>query len=546
MGWQDRVTNALGSVIGGALDIASESFEKANRRSDDPSNRANTSVAMTSAVGRSPLPPEPAQEDPKGLLYDPFALIDQLGFRDRPTGLTYMTLRQMAKKVPVYTAILQTRVNQVSSFGQRQKDKREAGFGIVLRDDKATPTKQDRFRMQQLEDWLLQTGTAWAPGRDDFRTFLRKITRDSLVLDQCCFEIVRNRKGQPAEFYAMDAGTVRIADVPMGGKQDPNQVRYVQVYDEVIISEFAAHEMCFGVRNPRTDIKANGYGFSDLEILINVVTASLWAFQYNQNFFKQGTAAKGVLNFKGSVPDKKIDAFRRQWQMMIAGVSNAHRTPMTNVDDVQWIDMHTDNQKMGYADWMDWLTKIICAVAQFDPAEINFNYGNSGQGGQMFATPVEAKLKNSKDRGLKPLLSDIAHWINVYLIWPQDPYFEFKFLGLDAKSTDQAVDLAKKRSEFIMTVDELRAEEDLPPLPDGAGEVILNPVWLQNKQATQMAEQMEEGEEVPENGKSPMAEDAPPDQDFDFEEIFNREEKSLPVSDELRKSAKVKIYEIEL
>ena len=31
--------------------------------------------------------------------------------------------------------------------------------------------------------------------RDDFETFLKKIVRDSLVYDQCCFEIVPDRSG---------------------------------------------------------------------------------------------------------------------------------------------------------------------------------------------------------------------------------------------------------------------------------------------------------------------------------------------------------------
>ena len=551
MGLRDVVTDTAASFIGGAVDLATESFEKANKRLATPS-------AMIPDTTQSQLPPEPATDDPKSLLYDPFALIDQLGYRDRPSGLTYYTLRNMAKRVPTYTAIDQTRINQVASFGHRQKDEREPGFGVIMRDEKATPTKQDQIRMRQLEDWLLQTGSKWSPGRDSFKTFLRKLVRDSLELDQGCFEIVRNRKGDPSEFYALDAATIRLADVPPGAdaQQNPDQVKYVQIYDEVIISEFAAHEICFGVRNPRTDIRVNGYGFSELEMLINVVTASLWAFEYNKRFFSQGTAARGFLNFKGSVPDRKIDAFRRQWQMMIAGVTNSHRTPMTNVDEVQWIDLHTDNQKMGYSDWMDWLTKITCAVMQFDPAEINFNYGNSGQSGQMFGTPVEQKLKHSKDRGLKPLLEDIASWINIHLIWPLDPYFEFSFLGLDAKSTDQAIELAKKQSEFIKTVDELRAEEDLDPLPDGQGEVILNQIWLQNKQANEMGDQQEmpgedDGFGEDQNALGEMAQDSPNDNvdnDDEFDQTFNQQKSMSDYSDTLSKSrkARIKVYEIEL
>ena len=46
---------------------------------------------------------------------------------------------------------------------------------------------------------------------DDFDTFIRKITRDSLTYDQMCFEIIPDRKGRPAEIVAVDAATIRAA-----------------------------------------------------------------------------------------------------------------------------------------------------------------------------------------------------------------------------------------------------------------------------------------------------------------------------------------------
>lgn len=558
MGLRDRFTDALGGVLGGGIGLLTDSLAKANgdnsRRSDEPANRGTDgTTAMTARTDRAPLPPEPPEEDPRGLLYDPFALIDQLGYRDRPSGLTYNTLREMSRRVPTFTGILQTRINQVSSFGQRQKDKRDPGFGIVLRDDKASPTRQDKIRARQLEDMLLQTGSLWHPGRDNFKTFLRKIVRDTLELDQATFEVQRNRKGDPCAFYALDAATMRLADVPASADSqlDPNQVKYVQVYDEVIISEFAAQEVCFGVRNPRTDIRANGYGFSELEMLINVITASLWSFEYNKRAFSNGTMVNGVMNFKGQVPNKKVDAFRRQWKMMIAGINNAHRMAMTNVDELQWIDFGKSNRDMEYSAWMDWLIKVTCAVMQFDPAEINFNYGNTGQSSQMFATPVDSKLKASKDRGLRPLLSDIAEWLNTHVIWPLDPYFELAFLGLDAKSSDQAIDQSKKRTEFLITVDEARAEEDLDPLPDGKGEVILNPVWLQNAQGMMGGDEGpgEDGEEPDDLGDVTDL-DVPDDEmdsSGDFDQLFPQKSMRPVPLDQLQKSdTRVRVYEIEL
>src|SRR3972149_11921483 len=45
--------------------------------------------------------------DPKGLLYDPFTALDQMGFRERPSALTFSTLGEMDRRVPPFSAYLQ-------------------------------------------------------------------------------------------------------------------------------------------------------------------------------------------------------------------------------------------------------------------------------------------------------------------------------------------------------------------------------------------------------------------------------------------------------
>lgn len=489
MNWQDRIKEQVTDAIGGAINlfgtVAVDSFEKAISKAKDRDGQQNLPPNM----------PEPADEGAKSLMVDPFAIIDQLGFKDRPTGLSYWTLDEMSTKVPIYTGILQTRIHQVANFAIPQQQDREPGYKIVMRDKQKNATKAEQNEAHDLEQWLLYTGSTRKIGKDNFETFLQKITRDSYVYDQACFEIVDNRKGLPSDFYAVDGSTIRIADVPLGAEidDDEDRVRYVQVYDEVVIAEFAAHEMCFGIRNPRTGIRLNGYGFSELEMMVNVITALLWGFEYNRKFFSQGSTTKGILNFRGSIPPKQLDAFRRHWYSLITGVVNAWRTPVTNAEELQYINLHSSNRDMEFAAWMDFLIKLACGICQFDPAEIGFVYGNTGQTSQMFQAPAEARIKSSKDKGLRPILRKLANWINHYLIWRINEDFEIQFTGMDPRSSDQIADLQKKQSSYLKTVDEVRAEDDLEPLPDGKGEVILDPTWLQFAQAKDMAQQQEEG-----------------------------------------------------
>jgi hypothetical protein len=200
-----------------------------------------------------------------------------------------------------------------------------------------------------------------------------------------------------------------------------------------------------------------------------------------------------LLNFKGPISEKSLKAFRRFFYSQLSGVENAWRTPITNADEVQWLSMHQGNRDMEYNAWIDFNIKVCCGIFSMDPGEINFRYGNTGQKSTLAEANNKEKIVESKERGLRPMLRFLASMINRSIIWPMNEAFEFEFVGLDARTPEQISDMNQKRVKTIMTVDELRAEDDLEPLPDGKGEVILDPTWVQWAQSKEMAEQGEEG-----------------------------------------------------
>lgn len=486
MAIRDRIRGA-GSVLAGAAGDALVGLGEVLLKAGDEDNTHGPGGTAADSAKSAPVPTEKAEGDPKSLFWDPFAIIEQLGYRDRPSQISYGTLRAMFYQTHVIGAVIQTRVNQVAAFSSPSHDRYSLGFRLKLRDSEKEPTKAERNWMQQAETLIMRTGVTDNPrGRDNFEEFLKKLTWDSLVYDQMCFEVVPNRKGIPAEWYAVDAATIRQADTASTylNEDVSKAVRFVQIYDGMIINEYTQEELCFAVRNPRTDIRLYGYGVSELEMMMRAVTAFLWGWEYNQRAFSQGSAQKGILNFKGAIPEKQMKAFRRHWYTMLSGVANSWRTPITNADDLQWISMHSTNRDMEYNAWMDFLIKVLCAFYQMDPVEVNFKYGNTGQKGGLTEASNKEKITESKERGLRPLLRHIATCINQHIVWPMNESMEFAFTGLDAMTRDEMANLNQKRVKTSWTVDELRAEEDKPPLPDGLGEVILDPTWLQFRAQT--------------------------------------------------------------
>lgn len=432
---------------------------------------------------------EPTEEKPRGLFHDPYAVLDWGGWRERPSSLTYDTLREMSIKMTPIAAIILLRVNQLSQFARPQQGRYDRGFRVGLRDrrdSKRTMSPEEAKQAAEIERMLEHTGYLLPDerpsDRDDFKTFLKKWIRDQLTYDQFAAEIMRDKRGRISRFVALPSETIRPASVDTE-HQDVSQMRenvsHVQIYENTVIADWDPDSIIWSVMNPRSDLRVNGFGFSPLEQLINLVTAWLYGFDFNRKFFSNGSTIKGIVNIKGAIPDRQLRAFRRMWYSMVSGINNAWKTPILNSEDVQFLNMHANNKDMEFAAWMDWLTKLTAAVYQVDPIEINFQFGNTGQKSAISEGSQEYKIIESKDKGLRPLADHIADTLNRQIIWEINPDFEFMFAGLDAKAEENEREGDLKEVKGFRTVNEIRAARDLDPLPDGKGDVILDPNYIQ-------------------------------------------------------------------
>lgn len=430
----------------------------------------------------------PAREG-KALHFDPFDLVSLMGWRERPTAMSYVAMERVAQNVPVLADIIRARIKQVQTFCQRPEDRHAPGFKVRLRDKNAEPTEESDKRCRELEDVVLNCGFNDPKRPQDatpLKTFAGKFVRDSLSYDQATFEIIPDRMGRPSYWECVDATTIRLLDPFV---QDDEGILAVQVIHDMVVADFTKDELAFCIRNPRSGVFTYGYGEGEIETLIREITGFLWGIEYNRRFFSQGSAAKGILNFKGTIPDRHMTAFRRQWYAMVTGVSNAWRTPITNAEELQWINLQLSNRDMEYSAWMDFLIKICCARYQIAPEEVNFSYGNTGQSQAMGGANTEEKLKASKDLGLRPLVQWFFEQVNRHFLWKLDPDYEVVPVGLDEKGAEAEADLLQKATSVYMTVDEAREVAGLEPMPDKKGEVILNPTWLQYAQGLDAVDQ---------------------------------------------------------
>jgi hypothetical protein len=477
---------------------------------------------------------EKAGRAPKSYFFDPLSLQYALGYKDRRYNLTYDMLKRIANQLSVISAIINTRIAQIASFSQPYRQTKSLGYAVKHKDPEHETTASERRFIQQLEAFV---GCCGEPGkenpftrvkRDKFESFLKKIVRDTLTYDQISFEVIPRNNQIPFEFRAVDASTIRIASperdagtahsrtyhqrntiVGMTGPQPyrfsslyqgtqygslPDRletVQYVQLINGQIENVYG-QELAFGVRNPRTDIYIQGYGFGELEQLVTITTSLLWAEEFNRRFFNNGAHPKGILNFKGDnwTPDQ-LESFKKQWIAQVAGTSNSWKTPITQSEGIEWVNMQMSNQDMQFNVWIEYLIKIASAVFLIDPAEINFDLHGGVQQTPLFESSQEWKLKASRDRGLKPLLRFIAGLINDYVIDKIDDHFVFEFAGLDELTEQEKHEMIKEQTSSYMTLNEGRRSLDLPDIPE-VGDLPLNPTLIQLFQFMDQRKEREE------------------------------------------------------
>ena len=453
-------------------------------------------------------------ENPKSFFIDPLEFNANLGYKDKAFSLTYTTLKRMSK-TPIINSIIKTRKNQVADFAEPQEDKYSTGFVIRKKHKNGIEqkmTEQDKKIAFAITDFIMKGGNVGSWGVDDFDTFIRKIVEDSLVFDQMTFEIVRNRRGKVESFLATDASTFRISDSfyekdydnsffhrngagvynernDFGPRVKGYYPAYVQVYQNAKVNEFYPWELCFGVRNPSTSIYANGYGCSELEDLINVVTSMLWGDEYNRRFFSQGSAPKGLLRIKGTNNEAALQQFKQQWQSMITGVMQGWKTPVVEAD-VDWIDLQKNNRDMEYSSWMEYLIKISCAIYSIDPTEIGWDISRGSGNSGLFEGSQAERLQHSKDKGLYPLLKFIQRKLNKYIVEQINPDFELVFMGLNGMTISEELDLDVKKLNSFQTINEIREKYELKPIE--GGDVIENSTFVQAKNAADMKAQQQQ------------------------------------------------------
>jgi hypothetical protein len=402
---------------------------------------------------------------------------------ERPSAFSFDMMRSMVTQTPVLNSVIMTRQRQVQRFCRPQSGGKGPGFKIALKDQEAQPGDDEKSSMLLLQDFFTHCGWEKRPRhrmrlkRDDFATFMAKLTRDTLTMDSMPIETEwkRDKSLGLDGMYAVDGSTIRLCTE--NGYRGDDEIVALQVVQGNIRAAYTCEDLVYVPRNPLTDVLAGGYGLSETELLVRTVTGFLNAFTYNTKYFDSNAIPKGMLHLTGNFDSTDIAAFKRQWNAMVKGINNAWALPVMISKDAEskaaFENFGVEVNEMLFGKWISFLVSMICAIYGMAPDEINFESFTTGTS-SLSGSDTEEKLINSKDKGLRPLLSYYENLFSDYVVAEYGDKYCFRFTGLD----DEDPKAVEERRKNGMTWNEYRALDDLPPVEGKLGDAPMNPTLI--------------------------------------------------------------------
>lgn len=446
------------------------------------------------------------------------------GLRERFYNISFDILREIARKVVVISSIQNVRCMQLRPFSFQSYNDDDVGIRCKLKDKNAIPTKEDKIIMAEIEEFFLNCGYTDFPGSDEREDNLNDVlemsTRELLTIDQLAISLRRNKKGKLIDFWILDGATIKRV-FPNKGYMGDKKIKYVQEIKGRIVETFTKDDIIFYYMNRRADILTRGYGYSYIEMCIDIITAWLFGMAYNKEFFNTSSMPKGFIAFSGDKVDQSsLEELQRQWISMFRGIKGMWRTPFLQYD-AKWVPISQSNKDMEYNQYLQILSAWICAVHGIDAMELGMRMNYSGS---VLNENQEVRLAYSKDRGLKDLLFTHQTWLNRIIAFvPEWRDYKIVFTGTEVRDKMAELEVDEKQTQVFMTINEKRREKDMSEIK--GGDIIANPTFIQNQQAAMFGG----------GGFSQQSEEQQPkEEQQDEDNIFNVD--SSDVEKELEKS----------
>jgi HK97 family phage portal protein len=291
-------------------------------------------------------------------------------------------------------------------------------------------------------------------GDDNTMTFLGQLIEDLLVVGYAAFEIKNwvSNSENPYLLYPVDASSIQIY---LDWNGSPTQKRYMQLDLQGHQIDFTPQEMMMLKYTPRTNTP---FGIGPVESAFQQIQYLLDAQSYAGKT-ASSTTPKKLLFLGQEITDVQLKEYRLYWQNEVEGRSN---TPIVGgTDDVKSIDLGATSDQNLYLQWQTFLITVIANAFGLDATKF-------GAVASMSRSTGEVQDSMSDEGAVRPVAHSLEHYFTQLLdLFDLGGVAEFKFRFItsmdDKKATASLMQIYGQLD--VMTIDEMRAEIGLQPLP---------------------------------------------------------------------------------
>ena len=414
------------------------------------------------------------------------------------------TLRRVSKKAWIINLCILNVQKKIKPFLKPSTNRNIRGFVVKkIGEDVIKAAGQKSKEREQIERFLLNTGTEKSYDRDNFTRWGLKFVRDALEIDQNATEIGYTRAGKPFSFWAVDGATIEKV---LPDQDNPYSIKHIQIINAIPTAYYPEGTLIFDYQNPRTDVNFSFYGYSVVEQAIDLITSCINAFTYNAGFFTENKLPRGMLLLDGNANQETVEQMEDYIADIMSGsVTNQWRVPIIpagngkdgEANSIKWISLTGTNKEMEFQNWLDFLTSAIVSLFGCSMEELGLH---SSKSQAMFERNTTPEIEASKSLILGDMLSYMQQYIN-QIVEKAFPGYEIEFVGYERDDPKQILDLTKGELESYKTLNEVRKEKGLKPIDaDWADKCPANPQLVQMYQSSQMdgggMEDIEGAEEI--------------------------------------------------
>jgi len=206
-------------------------------------------------------------------------------------------------------------------------------------------------------------------------------------------------------------------------------------------------------------------GYDPITLAREAFGLSIATEEHGARFFANGSTPTGILEFPQALKDQAFKRLRESFAEKYQGLQNSHK-PIILEEGGKWQSIGINHENAQFLETRKFQTTEIARMFRIPP--------------HMIADLEKATFSNIEQQSLEFVIHTMLPWLtrheqryNRALLLPSERaefFFELNIDGLlrgDIKSRYEAFQIARQNG--WLSVDEIRAMENMNPLPDGKG-----------------------------------------------------------------------------